>query len=137
MKTILLLKERKSSVRYLIDAVASIWSRMGYKVVNHQGTQNLPEADIVFLHINRTVVPSEYLESVKGYRVVVNRQIVDISRNRYSTALLQQGDYCNGPVIIKTNANYGAQPEHRSEVQQQRTVPGFCARILSRLQKKN
>jgi hypothetical protein len=135
MKTILLLKERKSS-DYLIDAVVPIWSRMGYKVVNHQGTRNLPQADIVFLHIDRTVVPSEYLESVKGFRVVVNRRIVDISRKRYSTALLHQDDSYKGPVIVKTNANYGRQPERRSEVRQQHAVSDFFVRTLGRLQKK-
>ncbi len=90
---------------------------MGYSVIQHTGLLDLPHADVLFLHIDRTVLPDEYVARTAEYPVVINGRAVDISRHRYSMARLSQNDGYDGPVIIKTNANYGGLPERRGQAE--------------------
>jgi hypothetical protein len=112
MKTILILKEiRKPTWIYLIDALALRWKKLGYKVLTHYGTKNLPDADIVILHVDATVVPDKYAECLSKYPVVLNRNVMDISKTMISRNILRQDDNYSGPIIVKTNANFGGVPE--------------------------
>ncbi len=112
MKTIMLLKDISDpSSKYLIDVIAIRWANMGYRVISHYGYENLPEADIVVLHVDQTLVPEKYPEALLKYPVVLNRHVLDISKNRISSNILLQADKYSGPVIIKTNANFGGIPE--------------------------
>ena len=84
---------------------------MGHKVISHYGFKNLPEADIVILHIDKTVVPDGYVKALQKYPVVLNRHGLDVSKNSISSNILQKSDDYLGPVIIKTDANFGGIPE--------------------------
>jgi hypothetical protein len=112
MKTIMLLKDIfDPGAQHLIDIIAIRWANKGYRVISHYGCENLPEADIVVLHVDQTFVPEKYPEALLKYPVVLNRHVLDISKNRISSNILHQADNYSGPVIIKTNANYGGIPE--------------------------
>lgn len=111
-KTILLLKENYK-VQYIVNVLAEEWRASGYRVIHHAGTGNLPPADILFLHVNRTIVPEAYAASASRYPVAINGRALDISRRLYSTVKLGKDDHYDGPVIVKTNENYGGLPEHR------------------------
>lgn len=114
-KTILLLKENGAiPIQYIVDIMAREWMASGHRVIHHAGTRNMPDADILFLHVDKTLVPEEYEDYSSKYPAVINGKILDISRKRYSTAKLGQHDEYGGPVIVKTNNNYGGLPEHRS-----------------------
>ena len=97
---------------YAIDLYARYWRSNGYKVIDHVGPNSLPAADAIILHVDKTDVPSEYRSLQKGYPKVVNGRALDISRRSFSQLLLSPTDNYKGPVIIKTNANYGGWPEH-------------------------
>jgi hypothetical protein len=112
-KTILLLKENLNS-NYIVNVMAEQWTAAGYHVIHHAGMRSLPPADVVFLHVNRTVVPREYADSIANYPVAINGKALDISRRLFSQVQLNQDDTYDGPVIVKTNTNYGGVPEHRS-----------------------
>ena len=106
-------RKKPEKLRYIIHHLALRWNDMGYKVIMHYGTRNLPEADIVFLHVNKTIVPDAYANAVSTYPVVLNRYVSDISRRNYSTISLTRDDDFVGEVIVKTNKNYGGMPESR------------------------
>lgn len=112
-ETILLLKENDRG-RYVADVLAKIWSASGYRVLHHSGTHHPPSADIVFLHVDKTIVPEEYAQCVSRYPVAINGKALNITRTIYSTARLKKDDGYEGPVIVKTVHNYGGLPEHRS-----------------------
>ena len=97
---------------YLIAHLVMRWLDAGHQVVHHIGCENLSDADLVFLHVDKTVVPDRYIDCVSDYPVVINRRIRDISRSNYSQHRLAEGDDYDGLVIVKTNANYGGVPEN-------------------------
>ena len=112
MPTILILKSPHDSL-YLIDAIAERWSGNGYRVLTHYGYENLPPADIVFLHVDLTKIPPMYVERLKAYPLVLNRSVLDISKSAFSERRVTRDEAYDGPVIVKTDANYGGQPEAR------------------------
>ncbi len=59
------------------------------------------------MHVDTTVVADEYLGLGKRYPVTINGQVKDILKTSISRYLLKRGDSYPGPVIVKTNANYG------------------------------
>lgn len=99
---------------YFVYHLSTRWINAGHQVTYTTSTSKLPNADIVFLHIDRTFVPEKYYEITKQYPVVINRHVFDISRRRYSKLILEQGDDYVGQVIVKTNYNYGGFPELRA-----------------------
>ena len=110
MQTILILKSPHDHL-YLIDAIAERWPDNGYQVLTHYGFENLPTADIVILHVDLTKIPPMYLERLKAYPLVLNRSVLDISKSAFSERLVTRDEAYDGPVIVKTDANYGGQPE--------------------------
>ena len=125
-KTILLIKENDAiSIQYIVDIMAQKWRTSGHRVINHAGTRNLPCADVLFLHVDKTIVPVEYKNCASRFPVAINAKVLDISRKHYSTVKLKKDDEYDGPVIVKTDKNYGGIPEHRSV-----SKPPFIARLL-------
>ena len=110
MKTILIIKDTRGA-SHLVDTLVIAWKRAGYRVVEHFGFSNPPPADLLFLHVDKTILPEEYLQCTASYQTVINGRVTDISRRRYSTILLNSESLHTGPVIVKTNANYGGIPE--------------------------
>jgi len=100
--------------QYLIDALGDLWKERGLEVSYMYGTGDRPEADLVIPHIDLTFTPSEYIEYLTHYPNVVNRNVTDISKRNISQYLLREGEDYTGPVIVKTNENYGGIPERRN-----------------------
>ena len=99
---------------YVIDAIAERWADAGTQIIVHYGYENLPEADVVILHVELTRVPQQYAEQLRAYPVVLNRNVLDISKSSFSKILVSSHDTYNGPVIVKTDNNFGGKPEART-----------------------
>ncbi|MCA9193995.1 MAG: hypothetical protein KDB03_19625 [Planctomycetales bacterium] len=113
MKTVLILRDRPSDpMVYLIDHYAMRWKAAGYTVIDHIGLSDIPFADIVIVHINSTVIPQQFVDVIRTLPRVINGKVLDASRRRFSQLLLSKTDDYAGPVIVKTNANYGGWPEY-------------------------
>jgi hypothetical protein len=97
--------------RALLKHLALTWQQQGFEVEVVQGIKRKFEADIIISHIDLTVVPEEYTAFLKKYPVVINREATDISKSKISQNLLKPGDAYDGPVIVKTVANFGGIPE--------------------------
>ncbi len=113
MKTIVILRNRPSkTMYYAIDLYAQIWKSNGYEVIDHIGLNSIPPADAIILHVDKTILPSDYALLHERYPIVINGKVSDISRRRFSQLKLSSTDNYKGPAIVKTNANYGGWPEH-------------------------
>jgi hypothetical protein len=92
--------------RYFLAQLARRWNQQGIKIHVTAGCNYIP-ADLAFLHVDTTVVAAEYLGLGKRYAVAINGRVKDILKTSISPYLLRMDDPYPGPVIVKTNANYG------------------------------
>src|SRR5688500_19287797 len=95
--------------RYFLGAIADVWREAGHRVSVLGGPGDPAWADVAVLHVDLTVVPADHLAYLKGFSRVLNGAVADISKRRISTNLVRRGDGYGGPVIVKTNLNYGGQ----------------------------
>ncbi|MHB9025478.1 MAG: hypothetical protein ACYC7E_15130 [Armatimonadota bacterium] len=116
MKRVLILRhecQRYGRYHYLIDVLGEEWTRQGLEVSSRYGLTERPEADLLFPHIDLTRTPPEYLECFRAFPAVVNREVVDIAKRHISSNLLRGDEDYAGPVIVKTDNNFGGRPEER------------------------
>src|SRR3990172_4502554 len=100
-------------IHYLIKPLIEAWQAAGIRVDVVRGLGRQPPADVLFPHIDLTITPHPYRRFFDRYSLVVNRQLVDISKSRISTQLVGPHDSYSAPVIVKTERNYGGLPEQR------------------------
>lgn len=113
MTSVVVLRDRPTKpFFYAIDHYISYWRSIGYEVIDHVGPHAVPAADVLVFHVDYTVLPLEYRLLRDRFSVVINGDLLDISRRQFSQLLLSQSDAYTGPVIVKTNTNYGGWPEH-------------------------
>lgn len=96
---------------YLIKFLLREWEAMGLTVQVVRGITSSVRADVVIPHVDLTITPAEYRDYLLAYPKVINGQVVDISKSRISTNLVARNDSYTGPVIVKTERNYGGLPE--------------------------
>ena len=107
-------RQRERELRhYLIKHLADLWRSDGLDVVFLSGPDEVVAADALIVHVDLSVVPDDYLEFARQYRVALNGRVKDIRKASFSTQLVRVGDGYRGRVIVKTNLNYGGEPERR------------------------
>ena len=113
MATIALLfhEFERNPAQYIVHHLAGFWRDAGHDVKYLFGTRRFEPADIILVHVNLSVVPERYLRFASRYPKALNGAIADVRKSRLSTLLLQQGDQWPGPVIVKSDLNYGGLPE--------------------------
>lgn len=116
---------------HLVDYLAQFWRKAGLDVITLQGTDVFTEADILFLHVDRTIVPESYLDFARRYPVCINAGAVDIRKRLYADGLLKPGDSYYGPVVVKSDFNYAGMPE-QSDLYHNRP---FLKRARAKLQR--
>ena len=99
--------------RYFLGELVKIWKQQGIEIHISNGCNYIP-ADLAFMHVDTTVVPDEYLELGKRYPIALNGNVKDILKTSISQYLLKRDDHYQGPVIVKTNANYGGVNESKN-----------------------
>lgn len=98
--------------RHMIWILGQHWTAQGHRVSHHlQPGPQVLAADVVFLHIDLTVLPPSYARLLHEHPCVINRHATDISKTRFSEIRLSAAADHDGPVIIKTISNYGGRPE--------------------------
>ncbi len=98
---------------YLVYALAESWAADGHKVVVHHGTSEPPPGDLAFLNVDLTIVPPAYAALLERYPRVINGHTLDISKRSYSTQILTRDSDWAGPVIVKTDRNFGGRIDAR------------------------
>lgn len=110
MAKILILKNPGQN-KMLIDWLGGCWTKAGHEIVTRYGIHSLPEADVVVLHVDLTKVPWVYRWQLRHFPLVINRNVNNISKRKISDHLIGRDEAYTGPVIIKTNLNFGGAPE--------------------------
>ena len=117
---------------------AEHWKQWGVRVRILHGINEPPNADLLIPQIDLSVMPQAYRDYVEAHPRVVNRGLYDIRRVRFSQNLVARDDAYEGPVVVKTNANFGGLPEHRSmsRAQLPKRVPYQLRHLFRRVSKK-
>ncbi len=96
---------------WAIQELAQVWMEEGLEVKIASGPQGAIPADLLFLHVDLSVVPDEYLALADRYPVAVNGRVKDIRKSSFSAQLVRPGDGWEGPCIVKSDLNCGGEPE--------------------------
>jgi len=103
--------QRHVRLPYMVYSLAERWRRAGHEVRVHHGVAAPPPGDLAIVNVDLTVIPEAYRELAARYPRVVNGRVTDVSKSRFSADLLDRYSDWIGPVIVKTEANYGGRPE--------------------------
>lgn len=99
------------STAYLIHSLMCEWQRWGIEVGIVRGARRPPTRSLLIPHLDLTVTPPAYRRILAVHPRVFNRLVTDISKRRISNNLVDRDDPWDGPVIVKTDRNCGAEPE--------------------------
>ncbi len=91
--------------------LAEYWKDDGHHVA--VGPAREVSGDIAILHVDRTRVPDEAVPANPHGIPLLNGRVLDISKRIVSRNLVGRGDGYDGPVMIKTDANYFGAVEAR------------------------
>jgi hypothetical protein len=105
------LTEKQDLTSWAVTHMAEAWRSEGLDVEILFGTDRFVEARVLFLHVDLTVVPDEYLEFAGRYPVTVNGRVKDIRKSRISRNLVRPGDGYGGQVIVKADLNCAGKAE--------------------------
>jgi hypothetical protein len=106
----------RTQTRYVVHHMADIWREEGLKVSFLFGTARYVPADLLFMHVDLSVIPPDYVAFAERYPVVINGRVRDIRKSVVSTNLVAPGDAYVGPVIVKSDLNFGGNPEYQRNV---------------------
>ena len=101
----------KDASGYSLWRLIPFWQEDGHEVFTVFGPDDYQPADILFFHVDLSEIPEGYMELAYRYPATVNGRVRDIRKTAFSEHLLGMGDVWNGPVIVKSNRNYGGLPE--------------------------
>ena len=96
-----------------LHAMAECWREAGIQVRYLFGVRETASADLLVMHVNLSVVPAAYLDYAQRFPVVLNGRVRDIRKSAFSRQLVRPGDAYQGPVIVKSDLNYGGESEQR------------------------
>ena len=129
-------KERGNPLSgFMVDHLADIWREDGYEVIYLFGVDEFVPADLLLVHVDLSVVPDEYLTFASRYPVSLNSKVGDIRKSKVSSNIIKRGDNYDGPVIVKSNLNFGGQPEERLSQNWLQRHDGFLRRIGDAIQR--
>jgi hypothetical protein len=115
-RIVILLDERESEAQtrlYRIWYCAQHWEAQGIEVHWLYGVARPVDADLVIPQVDRSVLPASYRQFLDAQPRVLNRRVTDVRKLVFSANMVGADDPYDGPVIVKTAANYGGRPEQR------------------------
>jgi len=98
---------------YMLRGLIQHWRAWGHSVRVVAGVPRRSFGDLAIMHVDCSIVPREYLDLVPRYPVVVNGAQRDNRKRRISRNLVRPNDGWEGPVIVKSDLNFGGIPEWR------------------------
>lgn len=96
-----------SGLGYLLEELGTVWRDRGIRLTVIQGPRDRIEADALFLHVDLTKIPVDYISFIEQQSIVINRHVTDISKRLVSRNIVNAPGGHDGPVIVKTDANCG------------------------------
>ena len=99
--------------KFRIWHCAQVWKEQGIDVRILHGPK-LIDADLIIPQIPLSEIPDEYHGLFDKVDSVVNRNVINVRKSHFSENLISLEDDYDGPVIVKTDANYGGISERRA-----------------------
>ncbi|MEQ9424149.1 MAG: hypothetical protein RJQ09_07025 [Cyclobacteriaceae bacterium] len=96
---------------YVINHQVKWWNRK-YSIEIIRGLKHRPVVDLLINHVDLTIMPDEYLDFMSSYELVLNRNVVDISKKKISANLVSQNSDYEGKVLVKPDLNDLGFPEY-------------------------
>ncbi|MEM9303367.1 MAG: hypothetical protein AAGE01_14725 [Pseudomonadota bacterium] len=96
---------------YFIGTLAKVWAADGIVVRPVSPERRLPHLDLLFNHVDVSCLDDVYRKIIGMAPRVVNGGILDIRKSVVSNHLIERGSAWTGPVIVKTDLNFGGYPE--------------------------
>ena len=109
---------------YLLSYLIPLWTEKGI-TIEISTPQNCKDADLAVLHVDLTNVPELYSQACQKYPAVLNGSFLNSAKSVISHQLITPEDHYEGPVIIKTEANFGGIPEYLLKKQ---TYPSYTVK---------
>lgn len=111
--------------RHLVHRLTPYWQARGVEVIHVAGTRSLPPADVALLHVDLSVVPRRFSEAAATYPLALNARLNDIRKSRLPgrSHVVRNARETNGPVMVKTDFNCAAVPEHELWKRGTRVLP--------------
>ncbi|MBI4912159.1 MAG: hypothetical protein HY823_05435 [Acidobacteria bacterium] len=106
-------EDRWGEAPFLLGHLADRWRERGHQVELATDWERPLACDLAILHLDLTRIPPRAARWAAAHPRVLNGRVLDISKRRFSGQLLAPGDPWEGPVIIKTDLNFGGLPEAR------------------------
>ncbi|MEB2284833.1 MAG: hypothetical protein B6D46_12985 [Polyangiaceae bacterium UTPRO1] len=130
--------ERFFTTPYLARLLVREWRHLGFAVEVRRGTEKAGLADLLVPHLDMTVTPDQYRDFIDRHPQALNRGVFDVSKSRISRNLRTRGDRYAGPVIVKTDRNFGGIPEVLLGRRRGRRglLPRLAAAIVPRLPRR-
>lgn len=122
---------------YLIHYLGDFWRQQGHTVEFFHGLDDraaMLASDLLIPHVDLTRTPEAYATFLAQHPCVLNRRVLDISKRLISRDLVAPGDGYEGPVIVKTDENFGGMSE--ADARWRRETAGWLGpgrRLLRRL----
>jgi hypothetical protein len=107
----ILFSEHDDPEGYVVSKLADHWRADGLHVEYLRGTRRYVPADVLMLHVDLSVLPRQVLSFAQRYPRVINQHVRDIRKRTYSALLVERNSGHTGPVIVKTDLNFGGGPE--------------------------
>jgi hypothetical protein len=100
---------------HIISLIIDMWEEAGIEVFHLYGTDTFEPADLMFVHVDRSLVPPEFRQFAERYPKTINAAANDIRKRTYADAQLTRRSQYDGAVIVKSNLNYAGVPEQSAE----------------------
>ncbi|MEZ6025291.1 MAG: hypothetical protein R3E85_03795 [Planctomycetota bacterium] len=98
---------------YVLGHVAAVWAAAGHEVVTLDDPARHRDADVAVLHVDLTYLPAAWRTWATRFPYTINGKAVDAAKSLTSTLRVDRDDTWDGPVIVKTDLNYGGVPEQQ------------------------
>lgn len=113
MAILTLARDEYERASYFMRVIGEVWASQGVGVRVQRGPGEVRDADLVVNHVDITVTPPAYAECLAHARRTINGRVLDISKRVVSQSLVKPGDGYAGPVMVKTDRNFGGVREAR------------------------
>ena len=121
---------------YIVRHVVDYWRVRGVRFELTTNPKVAPQGDIAWQHLDVTNVDRSFRRLLARYPRTINGEATSIAKREWATHLVtRRGDW-EGPVIVKTNLNYGGRGEdwtHASKLLRHPWVHAFKDKLPSRV----
>ncbi len=114
---------------HMVVLIADRLRDLGVEVIDVYATNRLVKADAIFVHVDLSVVPQSATKFAEQYPAQINAYARDIRKSMLGDGLLGANSDYPYPVIVKSDLNYGGEPERMD-----RSLLAIARRRLQRLQ---